>query len=454
MEYFTSDPRLVTDLDYEDNEETHIDYESQTNTYEKTSTTTDRRILNKKKSQDEKPIDVKGTTKKPTEKAPFNRNRSETFEERASKLIGKQTETTDQYDRVLKKVPKPSSPTKSAPDANAPTNRISEIRERKAKIEKETANIEKMTINKKKSITSSSNDFITRERMEQRIPKDKVTSSPDQSPERGFTRNTNEIKQKTNIRTTVNDDVTQSKMTTNTIKTSKVTKEPSTKQTDVPSYLMPTETARRRMTSEDEQTLRKSPVKSQSRPKTSDDTSEPKNHISVAKINISPIRGSVRTTTKSTYDKTINETQSKTLKVAPSIMLVKRPLTDVSSTEPDSDQEYDHELLQNVDKSTTKSIRKKLIQNRKDSAPVPRTSEKEKISRSTSENMFKSDTSTLKKRTSKDTPVKESSPKKDMKRPVKCVTTKTINLTAVNDNKSFNSNTLDDVIIHLLQAIR
>ena len=39
-----------------------------------------------------------------------------------------------------------------------------------------------------------------------------------------------------------------------------------------------------------------------------------------------------------------------------------------------------------------------------------------------------------------------------MKRPVKCVTTKTINLTAVNDNKSFNSNTLDDVIIHVQQA--
>ena len=452
LEYFTSDPRLVTDLDYENNEETQIDYESQTDTYEKTSSTIDRRLLNKKKPQDEKPSDVKESTKKPSEKAPFNRNRSETFEERASKLIGKQTETTEQYDRVSKKVSKPSSPTKSSPDTNTSTNRVSEIRERKAKIEKETANIEKMTVNKKKSVTSSSNDFINRERMEQRIHKDRVISkSPDQSPERGSTRNTNDIKQKTNNRTSVNDDVTQTKTTTNNVKILKVTREPSTKQTDVPSYLMPTETARRRMTSEDEQTLRKSPTKSQSRPKTSDETSEPKNHISVAKINISPIRSSVRTTTKSTYDKTINES-SKTLKLAPSIMLVKRPLTDVSSTEPDSDQEYDHELLQNVDKSTTTTIRKKLIQNRKDSAPVQRTTEKEKISRSTSENMFKSDTSTLKRRTSKDTTTKESSPKKDMKRPVKCVTTKTINLTAINDNKSFNSNTLDDVIIHVQQA--
>ena len=148
---------------------------------------------------------------------------------------------------------------------------------------------------------------------------------------------------------------------------------------------------------------------------------------------------------------------SRPLKVAPSIKLVKQPL-DLSSTEPDSEQEFD--LVNNVGKSITRTVRKKSVQTRKDSAPVYRTTYKDtvKMARSTSENTFKqTNTSTLKKKNSKDVITHDSTgpTSPTTKRPVKCVTTKTINLTATSNlpNKNaISSEDLDNVVIDIQLA--
>lgn len=326
-------------------------------------------------------------------KKPFNR--SETFEERAKKLIGMKSDdetitSTTPITTVKKEplnVPNYAKPTKAsqAPTISKDTiNRVSEIRERKAKIEE----IEK-TVKKNSSI----NEFM---KYETACECDHDTPS---SPERSPTRKNNSTKQITQRITSP-----EKKKTINEInkitKTAKITKE--------------------------EKRRSRSPTRT------------PETHITVAQITISPSRG----ITSKTVTKTSTVDSNKTLKVAPSIKLVKLT-SDISSTEPDS--ETDHDLIKNIDKSSGKNIRKKLIQTRKDSAPVTRstsTNEKEKVSRSISENIIKIDT------TKKSASTRES-PKKDSKRPTKCITTKTINLKNVNDSTTLNSTTLDNVEVDI-----
>lgn len=347
--------------------------------------------------------DVKRSSKKPEDKRPEYK-RSETFEERARKLIGVTSDTEKDN-----QVPSYAKPTY----ASLPTaNRVSEIRERKAKIEE----IENSTSSKKKSLTCETEDFISREKNESRRRSTKIVSSPDSSPTRNAPKKPNEQRPNEN-ETTMKTNVTKTFKTTETRTASPEKKKPETKQT-------------KRVT-ESENLKTKSPVR-------------PETHISVAKIQITPTKNTTRTTKT-----TVIET-NKNVKVAPSIRLVKRPTTDVSSTEPDSDFETDQELIKNIDKGTSKSTRKKLLQSRKDSAPVHKTTvttDKEKATRSVTENLFKSDKSSTQKTTVVQS--RESSPKKDTKRPTKCVTTKTINLKNVN---TINSNTLDDVVIDVVKA--
>ena len=346
----------------------------------------------------------------PASKKPFQRNRSETFEERARKLIG--VAPNDTKDDELPHYAKPTY----ASFPNGSNNRVSEIRERKAKIEE----IEQ-TVTKKKTIKSDIEDFITREKNESRRST-QVTSSPDTSPTRKPSvkkpsESTKPYERPNENSEVINTNVTKTVKTTETRAQSPEKKKPTTVETN------------KKLTTE--QAVKKTPTTDRSPIR----HTSPETHITIAKIHISPTRG-------------VKHQPSKPLKVAPSIRLVKKPLTDISSTEPDSDveTETDQELIKNIDKGTAKSTRKKLLQSRKDSAPVPKTSniEKEKVSRSVSESVFKT------KKTSKDiSQSKESSPKKDTKRPTKCVTTKTINLTNVS---TINSNTLDDVVIDVQQA--
>ena len=426
LEYIIpSDHRLLTDLDNDLQIRVDLSNFNQTDDLKVKTTITEINGEGKKPS------------KKPDDKKPFNR--SETFEERARKLIGVTPEGTP--DDELPHYAKPTY----ASFPSGSTSRVSEIRERKAKIEKETQDIEKVSISKRKSVTSETEDFITREKTEDRRST-RVYSSPDSSPTR--TNSKPASKKPTEPKKPHDRSIDKEEITrTNPTKTTKTTeprqaspekKKPSTFDSSKTSNKITSEhtTTTKRVTSDREPVRTRSPIRQKS----------PETHITVAKINISPVRGTTSKVTKTTSVET-----SKNIKVSPSIRLVKRPLTDVSSTEPDSEIETDQELIKNIDKATSKTTRKKLIQSRKDSAPVHKTtvtSNKEKVSRSVSENIFKTDISTsIKKKTSKDViQPKESSPKKDTKRPTKHVTTKTINVNAI------NSNTLDDVLIDVQQA--
>lgn len=392
LEYIIpSDRRLVTDLDSEDNIEIQINVSNMNETDDLQIKTTVH--------------EVDDDDAKKTEKKPFNR--SETFEERARKLIGVSPGTP-----VDDNLPNYAKPT-FASLPNSSVSRVSEIRERKLQIEKETQEIEKVTTPKKKSIADS-DDFINRERHESRRST-QAFSSPDQSPTRVSSKTPSETKKPHE-----NGDIIKTNVT-KTIKTESRTSSPEKKKPDA-------NKSTTKVTSERTKTISeaRSPVR------------HPETHISVARITIAPVRVvSNRPPKISCIDLGRKE--------APSIRLVKRPLTDVSSTEPDSEIDTDQELIKNIDKATSKTTRKKLLQSRKDSAPVTKTTtvtEKEKVARSVSEAVLKTTG------TSKKAP-REPSPKKEPKRPAKCIATKTINVTNVN---TINSNTLDDVIIDVQQA--
>lgn len=427
---FVIPDRIITDLDSEDNIQIKIDLHNLN-----LSETDDVQI---KTTIHEVSDDTKKSTKKPDDKDKKPFNRSETFEERARKLIGVSPDGAP--DDNLPHYAKPTF----ASFPNGSINRVSEIRERKAMIEKETQEIEKVT--KRKSITSETEDFIAREKAESRRRSTQAFSSPDQSPTRSNAKPTHKKpseNKKPYERSNDNCEKTQTNFT-KTVKTTETRHESPEKKK--PAGVSTTKTSDKYSTDHSTTT---SKVSSETISNRSPVRKAHETHITIAQINISPVRNTLNSKkTKSTID------SNKNVKVAPSIRLVKRPLTDVSSTEPDSEIDTDHELIRNIDKATNKTIRKKLIQSRKDSAPVTKTTvtiDKDKVSRSVSETTFKTDMSTIKKKSvTKDvSQSKESSPKKESKRPTKCVTTKTINLTNIN---TINSNTLDDVVIDVQQA--
>lgn len=300
--------------------------------------------------------------------------RSETFEERVKKLIG--CDENDTLVTVSSETPHYAKPT-FASHPNGSSLRVSEIRERKAKIERESQEIEKTASRRKSSLTSAA-DFIEREKSENMKSSSVyiASSSSDNSK----------------TTTTKNDDVRATKMEAKT---------------------------------------------SQKAPET---------HVTVAKITISPTKSSSSPMTSSSSTiKTTSVTQiNRTVKDTPTTRHI------VRTAERDSDNETDQELVRIMDKSADgRTARKKLITNRKDSAPVKSSSmqhEKDKVARSISERTFKTDI--VVKPLKSDT----ATPKKDSKRPTKCVSTKTINLTNLNVNQTINSSTLDDVVIDVQQA--
>ncbi|KAG5682663.1 hypothetical protein PVAND_012002 [Polypedilum vanderplanki] len=384
LEYISASDhkKLITDLDSEDIQ-VKIDIENANQLDDLQIKTTVSEVVDEKTTIDKK-------------KKPFNR--SETFEERAKKLIGVKSD-----DETCKEVPSYLKPTKasSAPDKT----RVSEIRERKAKIEE----LERTTLTtKKNSLTSATNEFIINEKTAS--TKTPLTQKKESS----------ESKRTIDNRSSDIEDTKETKKTTNII-INRTSKSPEKKKTDEKI----TKTSRTTETTEE---------------RLSRSTIRPETHITVAQITISPSRG----ITSKTVTNTTTVQSNKNLKMAPSIKLVKQS-TDVSSTEPDTDT--DHELIKNINKTGSKTIRKKLVQNRKDSAPVTKTTstgEKDKVSRSVSEKIIKID-----KKGSITRDIKESS-KKETKRPTKCITTKTINLTNINGHDStLISNKLDNVEIDI-----
>lgn len=297
--------------------------------------------------------------------------RSETFEERVKKLIG--CDESDSLTKVSTETPHYAKPT-FASYPNGSARRVSEIRERKAKIEHESQEIEK-TASRRKSLSNSA-DFIEREKSENMKTSSVFITSSDTN-----------------------------KTTSNKIDEIKTTK-------------MEAKTSHK----------------------------APETHVTVAKITISPTKSSspMPSSNGSASIKTTSVTQiNRTVKDTPTTRNI------VKTTERDSDNETDQELARIMDKSSDKSTRKKLISNRKDSAPVKSSAmvnEKDKVLRSVSERTFKTDIVV------KPVKVDTATPKKDSKRPTKCVSTKTINLTNLNVNSTINSSTLDDVVIDVQQA--
>ncbi|XP_070492944.1 mucin-17-like isoform X3 [Chironomus tepperi] len=458
LEYISaSDHRkMITDLDNEDIEiNINIENVDQYDDFQ-VKTTISEIVDDKTKVKDGE------VTKTPKgDKRPFNR--SETFEERAKKLIGVKP------DEEPKDIPNYLKPTKAS---QAP-GRVSEIRERKAKIEE----IEKSSVtttNKRKSLTSATTDFIKHEKIEHA-----PASTPERSPTRKQPTESKKPKDRLN-----DDETTNITSTTVTTKSTNVVhknihpKRPEDKpetNRNVPDDRKPsrvretvdiTETTRgtRRETDSTEITkgtrretdIRETTTRGTTRETDLTETTRitgrkgsrsptrpksPETHITTAQITISPSRG----VTSKIVTKTTTVQSNKNLKVAPHIKLLKQN-TDISSTEPESDRDTDHELIRNIDKPGTKSTKKKLLQTRKDTAPVTKTTsihDKEKVTRTFSEKIIKND-----KKGTVEKP--RESPKKESKRPVKCITTKTINLTNINgDTTTLHSNTLDNVEVDI-----
>ncbi|XP_055525380.1 titin-like isoform X3 [Wyeomyia smithii] len=180
-----------------------------------------------------------------------------------------------------------------------------------------------------------------------------------------------------------------------------------------------------------------------------------KNHITVAKIKIEPVRKA--TTTKAiTEDKTAGRTCTKTIKT------FKKVVGDYTEPESDkdtgiSDNEVENETVTTVQTTTTtfSTARKQPSSDRKDSAPVYRTTGRveKTYPRSSSDNGLKatSSTTTSKKTftTKTTTTANTSAAVKKTDRPLKCVSTKTINLSA---KPTIDSGNLDNVVIDIQQA--
>ncbi|KAL1381537.1 hypothetical protein pipiens_013393 [Culex pipiens pipiens] len=153
-------------------------------------------------------------------------------------------------------------------------------------------------------------------------------------------------------------------------------------------------------------------------------TEKSKHHITVAKIKIEPVR-------KTVQSKFVVEDKSKT-----AAKTTKTTRKFANETEPESDKdtgisdnEMDDETVTTVTTTTittTKKHANNQVTDRKDSAPVYRTTGKveKSYTRSSSDN-------------------------KSVDRPVKCVTTKTINLSA---KPMIDSDNLDNVVIDIQQA--
>ncbi|XP_065074893.1 mucin-2-like isoform X2 [Ochlerotatus camptorhynchus] len=177
-----------------------------------------------------------------------------------------------------------------------------------------------------------------------------------------------------------------------------------------------------------------------------------KHHITIAKIKIEPVR-------KPVLAKVVVEDRS--TRLGKTTRTTKKVVDEYTEPESDkdtgiSDNEIDDELMTTVETTTT-TVTTTKRSDRKDSAPVNRTTGKveKSYTRSSSDNVLKSNNaSTTKKTTASKTTAATSSTTtsssaKKIERPVKCVTTKTINLSA---KPTIDSDILDNVVIDIQHA--
>uniref|UniRef100_A0A0P6IWS8 Putative microtubule-associated protein futsch n=1 Tax=Aedes aegypti TaxID=7159 RepID=A0A0P6IWS8_AEDAE len=178
-------------------------------------------------------------------------------------------------------------------------------------------------------------------------------------------------------------------------------------------------------------------------------TDKTKHHITVAKIKIEPVR-------KPLLAKVVVEDRSS--KVGRTSKTTKKVVDEY--TEPESDKDTgisDNEIEDETTtvETTTTTITTTKKSDRKDSAPVSRISGRveKSYARSSSDNVLKSNNVTKKTTAAKSatatTTTTTASTTKKIERPVKCVTTKTINLSA---KPTIDSDILDNVVIDIQHA--
>ncbi|XP_058828871.1 microtubule-associated protein futsch-like isoform X2 [Topomyia yanbarensis] len=181
-------------------------------------------------------------------------------------------------------------------------------------------------------------------------------------------------------------------------------------------------------------------------------TDKPKHHITVAKIKIEPVRKPVQSRV------TADDRSGRTMTTTKTTKTAKKVIENYTEPESDkdtgiSDDEADDATVTTVETTTTTvtTTRKQPSTDRKDSAPVYRTTGKveKSYARSSSDNVFKSSIPTTKKIQPTKMAATSSTPTKKTDRPVKCVTTKTINLST---KPTIASDNLDNVVIDIQQA--
>lgn len=174
------------------------------------------------------------------------------------------------------------------------------------------------------------------------------------------------------------------------------------------------------------------------------EASPDRRHITTAKVTISPQRTppTIKTSSVVTTKKTTRTSLNK-----------KSTHGDHSSDVDTEKEEVDEDESELLAKTVTNKRINKVLE-RKESAPVYRTSKVDhKMNRSASENVMKS--SPIRRRSKPDSQSPEKiSPLKpsDTKRPSKCITTKTINLSPNKISKRAPNDQDDDVIIDMQQA--
>ncbi|XP_058443381.1 calponin homology domain-containing protein DDB_G0272472-like isoform X1 [Malaya genurostris] len=318
--------------------------------------------------------------------------------------------------------PVPVSPVRKA-SAGSPTRKTSYT---ETSITKTTTSKADILVNQKKEGKNISVTEITIQPITETKKSDKVLTK--QSSDNRFERKTTSnrvITSKSSSDFDVKRRTTNDKTETSVDKTVRVSSKPRTPATS-PDKRRPQDT---------------SPTKSD----------KPKHHITVAKIKIEPVRKSVQA--KITTDDRSARSTTRTTKTIKKIF----------ETEPESDKdtgisddEGDDTTVTTVETTTTTvtTTKKQPFTDRKDSAPVYRTTGKveKNYSRSSSDNVLKSavpNSATKKIPKSTTTATTTSSTSKKTDRPVKCVTTKTINLST---KAAIASDNLDNVVIDIQQA--
>lgn len=446
------------------------------------TTTTVKTTINDRRAQPDSP------SHSPDRKSPSSTTRriidSETIElvtsDKKTRKISNDVGTSDKFVPYDKKGPS-ASPTRS------PDRRTSSITRKFIDTEREdTEIVENKSRRTSKDITSSTTAVTDRRTTDRKSPTSSPTRKPSpnkynepisRTPSDSFrtspTKKSPETPQKrtsvTEIEIKINTDSLVKDDKTSTLRTTR--KQNSTDNiTRTASPTKKTVTEKKTVTSTVERTIPKikttdynveitqSAVNDKKSTTTKTNTTN-SNHITTAKINIAPVITrdapkfvkNTRNVTETRAAKTTNKNKSNTKDIP-------------SDTENDQDSDVEYVEIVETTTSTRTNNKKNAVIDRKDSAPVYRTTKKDKenhkMTRSTSDNLIK--TNTIERKKSKteiekgstntsttSTPTK--SVPKENSRTTKCVTTKTINLSA-KPTPTICSDDLDNIIIDIQLA--